>query len=52
VRSAATLWKSLERFGRLHSTAVLSSDGTRVEFVTIRDGAGHGRNVTYLRRAG
>ena len=48
VRSADALWNTVERSGRLHSTALLSH-GRRVEFVTISDGDGPGRNVTYLR---
>jgi PAS domain-containing protein len=46
------LWDVLRRTGKLHSLAVLSRrDGTdvSVEFITICDEDGPGRNVTYLR---
>ncbi|MEP7360729.1 MAG: PAS domain-containing protein [Chloroflexota bacterium] len=48
---AGALWDILERTGRLHSLAVIvgSAVGRRVEFVTIKDGQGPGRHVTYLR---
>ncbi|HSL76680.1 MAG TPA: PAS domain-containing protein [Candidatus Limnocylindrales bacterium] len=50
--NADDLWRTLERIGRLHSLAiVVRPDGTEaaVEFVTIRDGDGPGRHVTFLR---
>lgn len=46
------VWRALERTGRLHSLAVIRcADGTEtpVEFVTLKDADGPGRNVTYLR---
>lgn len=48
---AVALWRALEATGRLHSLAVVigPNAGRRVEFVTIRNGDGPGRNVTYLR---
>ena len=48
---AGALWEVLERTGRLHSFAlVTAAEGVRrVEFITIKDGDGPGRNVTYLR---
>ena len=48
---AGALWEVLERTGRLHSFALVTgAEGERrVEFITIKDGAGPGRNVTYLR---
>jgi PAS domain S-box-containing protein len=52
IKDAAALWQALEATGRLHSLAVVvRADGTetRVEFLTVRDGDGPGRNVTYLR---
>ena len=52
IKDAAALWHALEATGRLHSLAVVvRADGTetRVEFLTVRDGDGPGRNVTYLR---
>jgi PAS domain S-box-containing protein len=47
-----SVWRALERTGRLHSLSVVScADGTEtpVEFVTVKDGDGPGRNVTFLR---
>ncbi len=48
---AGALWEVLERTGRLHSFAVVTGakGERRVEFITIKDGDGPGRNVTYLR---
>jgi PAS domain-containing protein len=49
------LWRSLAHTGRLHSLSVLQCpDGHQesIEFETIRDGDGPGRNVTYLRPVG
>jgi PAS domain S-box-containing protein len=44
------LWQTLQTRGRLHSMALLvGPHNRRVEFVTIADGDGPGRNVTYLR---
>ena len=53
VEDAAALWSALRDTGRLHSLAVVRcQDGReeRVEFLTLRDGDGPGRNVTFLRR--
>ena len=52
VGDAAELWRTFEAVGRLHSLAIVAQpDGTEetVEFVTIKDGDGPGRNVTFLR---
>ena len=52
VEDAETVWRALERTGRLHSLAVIScadDSETPVEYVTVKDGDGPGRNVTYLR---
>jgi PAS domain S-box-containing protein len=52
IEDADTLWQALARKGRLHSFAVIRRpDGneTSVEFVTIANGDGPGRNVTVLR---
>jgi PAS domain S-box-containing protein len=52
IKDAAALWEVLRSTGRLNSLAVvMRPDKTeaRVEFLTIRDGDGPGRNVTYLR---
>jgi PAS domain S-box-containing protein len=52
IQDPAALWRLLDTAGRLHSLAVVRCDDgseTAVEFVTIRDGDGPGRNVTYLR---
>jgi len=52
VEDAAAMWRALDHTGRLHSLAIVTSrDGTEtpVEFVTVKDGDGCGRNVTYLR---
>lgn len=48
---AGVLWEVLQRTGRLHSLAVVTGaqSGRRVEFITIQDGDGPGRSVTYLR---
>jgi PAS domain S-box-containing protein len=53
VEEPAALWRALTTGGKLHSLAVVrcpSGEEESVEFVTIRDEAGPGRNVTYLRR--
>ena len=55
IEDAHALWEALAHTGRLHSLAVIQCrDGTEttVEFVTIRDGDGPGRNVTVLRETG
>jgi PAS domain S-box-containing protein len=55
IEDAAELWTCLERLGRLHSLAVIQRpDGTEttVEFVTVKNGDGLGRNVTALRATG
>jgi PAS domain-containing protein len=55
IEDSAALWRALRDTGRLHSLALVRCpDGTQksVEFVTLRDGAGPGLNVTYLRRFG
>ena len=52
VEDDQTVWRALERTGRLHSLAVIRCpDGSeaRVEFVTVKNGDGPGRNATYLR---
>jgi PAS domain S-box-containing protein len=52
VEDAETVWRALEHTGRLHSLAVIrcaGGDETPVEFVTVKDGDGPGRHVTYLR---
>jgi PAS domain S-box-containing protein len=55
IEDAPALWRLLQRTGRLHSLAVVrrpDGDRIRVEFVTLREGAGEGRHVTYLRAFG
>jgi PAS domain S-box-containing protein len=55
IEDAAGLWELLKTSGRLHSLAVVSSPGgrdVRVEFITLRNGDGMGRHVTWLRRFG
>ncbi len=55
IEDAAGLWDLLTTSGRLHSLAVVSHPGgrdVRVEFITVRDGDGKGRHVTWLRRFG
>ena len=55
IEDGNALWHALSRTGELHSLAVvLRPDGTEtpVEFLTIRDEDGPGRNVTYLRAVG
>jgi PAS domain S-box-containing protein len=52
IQDAETLWRALATTGKLHSLALVRCrDGRErsVEFMTIRDGDGSGRNVTYLR---
>jgi PAS domain S-box-containing protein len=52
IQDADALWRSLATSGRLHSLALVhrpDSAAISVEFVTIRDGDGPGRNVTFLR---
>jgi len=52
IEQPAALWHAIATRGRVHSLAVLRCpDGTEesVEFITIRDEAGTGRHVTYLR---
>jgi PAS domain S-box-containing protein len=52
VEDAEKVWRALEQTGRLHSLALIRcADGseTHVEYVTVKDGDGPGRNVTYLR---
>jgi PAS domain S-box-containing protein len=52
IADAEALWRALRATGRLHSLAVVCRpDGSTrsVEFITVRDGDGPGRNVTYLR---
>jgi PAS domain S-box-containing protein len=52
VEDPDVVWRALERTGRLHSLAVIRcADGseTPVEYVTVKDGDGPGRHVTYLR---
>jgi PAS domain S-box-containing protein len=53
IEDADALWRALAKHGRLHSLAVLTCpDGSEesVEFITVLDGDGPGRNVTTLRR--
>ena len=55
IEDAAGLWELLRSSGRLHSLAVVSRPGgqdVRVEFITLRNGDGTGRHVTWLRRFG
>ena len=55
IEDASALWAALEARGRLHSLALVQRpDATEatVEFVTIKDGDGPGRNVTLLRETG
>ena len=55
ITDADELWKGLKETGKLHSLAVIGRpDGTEriVEFVTLKDGAGPGLNVTLLRPVG
>lgn len=55
IEDAQELWRLLESNGRLHSLAVVcrpNGDQVRVEFLTLRDGAGDGQHVTYLRAFG
>jgi hypothetical protein len=52
IEDPEALWRALEHTGRLHSLALIRcGDGseTPVEFVTLKDGDGPGRNVTYRR---
>jgi PAS domain S-box-containing protein len=52
IQDADALWRALATTGKLHSLALVRCrDGRErsVEFLTIRDGDGSGRNVTYLR---
>ena len=52
IADADALWRALQTTGRLHSLAlVCRPDGSAisVEFITLRDDDGPGRNVTYLR---
>ncbi len=52
IEDRDALWRALAAKGRLHSLALVQrSDGTEtsIEFVTIQDGDGPGRNVTVLR---
>lgn len=52
IEDTDALWRALAAKGRLHSLALVQRpDGSEiaVEFVTIRDGDGPGRNVTVLR---
>jgi PAS domain S-box-containing protein len=52
VQDDDSVWRALERTGRLHSLSVIRcADGTEtaVEFVTVKDADGPGRNVTFLR---
>jgi PAS domain-containing protein len=55
IEDSASLWRALRDTGRLHSLALVRSPGAAdkaVEFLTLCDGDGPGRNVTYLRRFG
>jgi PAS domain S-box-containing protein len=52
IEDRDALWRALAAKGRLHSLALVQrSDGSEIsiEFVTIQDGDGPGRNVTVLR---
>jgi PAS domain S-box-containing protein len=49
IEDAEALWRALDQTGRLHSLALIRRrDGTvaPVEFMTVKDGDGPGRNVT------
>jgi len=53
IEDADALWRALAKHGRLHSLAVVTCpDGSEesVEFVTVLNGDGPGRNLTALRR--
>jgi hypothetical protein len=55
IKDSAALWRALRDTGRLHSLALVRCPGgieKSVEFLTVRDGDGPARNVTYLRRFG
>jgi PAS domain S-box-containing protein len=52
VEDADAVWRALDQTGRLHSLSVIRcADGTEtpVEYVTVKDADGPGRNVTFLR---
>jgi PAS domain S-box-containing protein len=52
VGDAEAVWRALEQTGRLHSLGVIrcaDETQTPVEYVTVKDGDGPGRNVTFLR---
>jgi PAS domain S-box-containing protein len=52
IEHAAELWRAIASRRRVHSLAVVRCpEGTEesVEFITVRDEAGTGRHVTYLR---
>lgn len=52
IEDAGAVWRALEKTGRLHSLAMIKcadDSETPVEFVTVKNGDGPGRNVTYLR---
>lgn len=52
IENPDALWRALGSTGRLHSLAVVCRpDGSTrsVEFITVRDGDGPDRHVTYLR---
>jgi PAS domain S-box-containing protein len=52
VEDAEAVWRALDQTGRLHSLAVIrcaDETDTPVEYVTVKDGDGPGRNVTFLR---
>ncbi len=52
IEDAGALWRALQATVRLHSLALVRRpDGSAVsvEFMTLRDGDGPGRNVTHLR---
>ena len=55
IGDADALWRALRTTGRLHSLAVVCRpDGStvHVEFITVHDGDGPNRSVTYLRSLG
>jgi len=52
IEDGDAMWASLQRTQRLHSFAIVCRDDgseARVEFLTLKDADGPGRNVTYLR---
>lgn len=55
ITDADALWRALQKRGKLHSLATVRRAGgelVAVEFITLRDGDGPGRNATYIRPLG